>query len=194
MMGSIIYKAGIYNLKIDNAAVYSSSYNKKAKKFHGSLTERFSRYVYLSKDINNNCWNWMGAKNDCGYGVIGRGTRCHGISKAHRVAYEIFHFTDLHKTICVCHICDNPACVNPKHLFLGTQADNVADMIAKGRNTPPPVRKGEEANFAKLTEQQIRQIRKLSKAGTSSRKIAKSFAVSKTTILQIVNHKSWRHV
>ncbi|GAB4165592.1 MAG: hypothetical protein Tsb006_5100 [Rickettsiaceae bacterium] len=162
-----------------------------SKRTQGSLAERFARYVFLS---DNECWRWLGAKNDRGYGVIGNGTRCQGISKAHRVSYEIFYFTKLSKTKFICHACDNPGCVNPKHLFVCTQADNVADMIAKDRNSPPPIRRGEAASFAKLTEPQIRQIRQLSKTGTSSSKIAKTFAVSKTTILQIVNHKSWRHV
>lgn len=170
---------------------------KAQARSHGSLAERFGRYVYLSKGSsksNGDCWKWMGARNDRGYGVIGQGARKQGISKAHRTAYELFYFTKLTKGQCICHSCDNPACVNPQHLFLGTQADNIADMIAKGRNVLPPIRKGEQCNFAKLTNKQIRQIRKLAKDGFSSRKLARRFEVSKTTILQIVKRKSWRHV
>ena len=176
---------------------------------HGSLAERFGRYVYLNNAcsngsdnynrnnknyIKNNCWQWMGERNDRGYGVIGNGTRKQGISKAHRVAYELFYFTKLEKDNCICHICDNPACVNPQHLFIGTQADNIADMIAKGRNILPPIRRGKQSNFAKLNDKKIRQIRNLAKDGFSSRKLARKFTVSKTTILQIVKRKSWRHV
>ncbi len=68
--------------------------------------------------------------------------------------------------------------------FIGTQADNIADMIAKDRNIPPPIRRGKQSNFAKLNDKKIRQIRKL----------ARKFTVSKTTILQIVKRQSWRHV
>lgn len=176
---------------------------------HGSLAERFSRYVYLKKaasnasdndnrnnknHIKNNCWQWMGARNDRGYGVIGNGTRKQGISKAHRIAYELFYFTKLEKGNCICHICDNPACVNPQHLFVGTQADNIADMITKGRNVLPPIRRGKQSKFAKLHDKKIRQIRNLAKDGFSSRKLARKFTVSKTTILQIVKRQSWRHV
>ena len=183
---------------------------KKAKnqtRIRTSLAERFGRYVYLNNvynnannsnnnknHIKNNCWCWMGTRNDRGYGVIGNGTRKKGVSKAHRVSYELFHFTKLEKDKCVCHACDNPACVNPQHLFVGTQADNVADMIAKGRNVLPPVRKGKKSNSAKLNNKKIRQIRKLARDGFLSRKIAREFEVSKTTIFQIVKRKSWRHV
>lgn len=192
---------------------------KSQTRAHGSLLERFGRYVYLSNScinvgngdnsnnsnvnnynrnqqnsVNNNCWYWIGARNDSGYGVIGRGSRKQGISKAHRIAYELFYFTKLEKDKCVCHTCDNPACVNPRHLFIGTQADNVADMIAKGRNVLPPIRRGNKSNLARLNDKKIMQIRKLANGGSSSRKIAKQFEVSKTTILQIVKRKSWRHV
>lgn len=192
---------------------------KSKTRAHGSLEERFSRYVYLNdfstnesngndsnntndydykgnkkNSIKNNCWYWIGARNDRGYGVIGRGSRKQGIIKAHRIAYELFYFTKLEKDKCVCHTCDNPACVNPQHLFIGTQADNVADMIAKGRNVLPPIRRGNKSNLARLNDKKISQIRKLANGGSSSRKIAKQFEVSNTTILQVVQRKSWRHV
>ncbi len=157
------------------------------------ITERFGRYVYLS--LNTGCWEWRGAKNEHGYGVIGKGGgKKSGNIKAHRLSYQIFRHANLAREQFICHRCDNPPCVNPDHLFVGTQRDNIADMIAKGRNSNPPIRYGESNHNAKLTKKSIPKIRRLFKRGTSSRKIARLHSVDKNTILAIINHKTWRHV
>lgn len=157
------------------------------------ITERFGRYVYLS--LNTGCWEWRGAKNEHGYGVIGKeGGKRSGNIKAHRLSYQIFRHANLAREEFICHRCDNPPCVNPDHLFVGTQRDNVADMISKGRNSKPPVRYGEANNKAKLTEESVLKIRKLFAQGLSSPKIARLFSVTKPAILAIINHKTWRHV
>jgi len=161
------------------------------KKYKTTLIERFGRYVYF---IDTGCWTWRGARNDRDYGVIGLGSRDQGIAKAHRVSYELFTSCKLNPAQCVCHICDNPPCVNPHHLFIGSRLDNFNDMVAKGRHKPPPVKRGEESPNAKLNISNVHEIRKLSKLGFSASKLAKMFGVSKTTILMIVHNKSWRHV
>jgi hypothetical protein len=164
--------------------------NKKSQR--APLNIRFGRYVYLSE--NSNCWEWRGAKNEHGYGVIGKGGRGSGLAKAHRVSYQIFYNTKLTSRECVCHSCDNPECTNPDHLFLGSQKENLKDMFAKGRNSKPPVRLGELNNKSKLTEEAVTRIRELSLLGQSSRIIASQFFVAHSTILSIINRKSWRHV
>ena len=156
------------------------------------LNTRFGRYVYLSD--TSDCWQWRGAKNEHGYGVIGKGARGSGNIKANRLSYQIFYNKNLTSKECVCHSCDNPECTNPNHLFLGNQRENIRDMICKNRNSPPPVRLGELNNKAKLTKDNVQEIRKLSVQGMSSRKIAALFSVNKTSILSIINNKSWRHV
>ena len=88
------------------------------------------------------CLLWTGATNEKGYGVIGAGARGAGVLKVHRVAWELAR-GPIPEGLFVLHRCDIPACCNVAHLFLGTNADNVADMIAKGRNSPPPVLRGE---------------------------------------------------
>lgn len=85
------------------------------------------------------CWEWNAARNEKGYGIFG----VHGkkVDRAHRISYRIVK-GEISKGMFVCHTCDNPGCVNPAHLFLGTNLDNVRDMIAKKRNILPPAKGG----------------------------------------------------
>lgn len=99
----------------------------------GKLVDRFWAKVRKS----DGCWEWKAALNRAGYGMIGLGGRGDGIERAHRVSWEI-HFGTPPGAMFVCHRCDNRRCVRPDHLFLGTNDDNVADMLAKGRGSTPP--------------------------------------------------------
>jgi DNA-binding transcriptional regulator YiaG len=103
----------------------------------------------------------------------------------HRHIYEQC-FGEIPDALCVCHKCDNPKCINPEHLFLGTINDNVKDMVEKNRQA-----KGEKNSSAKLKEQDITKIRKLYKKGLSTRKLAKLFNVGKSTIFCVVSKKTW---
>lgn len=98
-----------------------------------TLEERFhAKYVKRGED---ECWPWYGAKNDKGRGqlYVSGGNGIPRINKsASRLAYELYHNIILSDDIKVLHTCDNPSCVNPKHLFTGTQKDNVEDMVKKG--------------------------------------------------------------
>lgn len=85
--------------------------------------------IILSNIIKADCWEWQGAKDNKGYGVVGHRRRKY---KAHRLSYQAFISTPP-DSLNVCHKCDNPSCVNPEHLFLGTQKDNAKDMVFKGR-------------------------------------------------------------
>jgi hypothetical protein len=162
---------------------------RKSNRSRTPITQRFGRYVYLS--LSNGCWEWRGARDERGYGMIGKeGGKGAGSIRAHRLSYQIFYRVNLTREECVCHRCDNPPCVNPDHLFVGSQLDNMLDMISKNRNS----NRGEAHHMAKLTKQDVVKIRQLSEDGLSSRKIAKLFFVDKGTILAIVNRKIWRHV
>ena len=90
---------------------------------------------------------------------------------------------------CVCHACDNPKCVNPEHLFLGSLSDNAADRNRKNRQA-----KGERIAQAKLTSEDVIQIRQRLKAGETQLALSKEFGVNKLAISMVKNHKTWRHV
>lgn len=152
---------------------------------------RFARQVQASP---GKCWVWTGAKNEHGYGVLGRGGRGEGVAKAHRVSYQIFYGVVLTSTQCVLHRCDNPNCVNPEHLFLGTQQDNLIDMRRKRRDSPPPSHVGVHNKTAKLNDDKVKQVFDLRRAGLTSYQIAERLGVSRPAICSILNRKTWRHV
>lgn len=138
------------------------------------------------------CWPWIKAKTSGGYGIL----RKDGKSMiASRVAWQITN-GPIGDGLFVCHRCDNPLCVNPNHLFLGTNADNMADKEQKGRGTKPPVRRGEKNNKAKFTEQQIREIRHQCDTGLWGvvTALAKQHGVAKNTIVRIKTRKAWSHL
>ena len=154
---------------------------------------RFWRFVVK----HAGCWEWTGATNH-GYGVINL-SRKEGTIAASRLSWQI-HNGAIPDGMCVCHTCDNRACANPQHLFLGTRRDNNQDMWRKGRgvfhpsNHPPPVHSGECHPQAKLTSTKVKQIRALVQQGSTGRAVAQRFNVSPTTISNILSRKVWKAV
>lgn len=132
------------------------------------------------------CWLWQGMTSRKGYGLL----RVDGRTvQAHRMAYELAHGA-IPADLCVCHRCDTPRCVNPDHLFLGTHQDNVRDRNAKGRQA-----RGESHSRAKLTAEQIRDIRaRYARGGISQRELAADYGLTKSGIAAIVSGRSWRHL
>ncbi|MDV4166197.1 HNH endonuclease [Rhizobium leguminosarum] len=155
----------------------------KQVQHHGiSPEERFFRFVGL----RSGCWKWIGSTDPNGYGrmnVSGKPIL------AHRISYTI-HRGQIPKGMVVCHSCDNPNCVNPDHLFLGTQADNVTDMHNKGRAIKRAL-SGENHGNAKLTEEAVKEIRN-SKESTSS--LARKFGVSRAVVYAARERKTWTHI
>lgn len=147
-----------------------------------SAEERFWKYV--DKQSAENCWLWTAATNGVGYGkfyVDG------GLVYAHRFSYEL-HRGQIPDGMYVCHSCDVPGCVNPKHLWLGTNADNLADMAAKGRSMH-----GAKSPHAKLTTDQVREIRRLYATGRySKRELGDRFEVRVSNIGLILRRETWR--
>lgn len=139
--------------------------------------------------IGDGCWTWTASLRHKGYGQF----RFDGKTrKAHRVSWEIAN-GPIPEGQHVLHRCDNPACVRPSHLFLGTNEDNHADMMAKGRNGYAAHR-GETNGFARLDEESVRRIRRLLADGQTQKELGRLFGVSNQTIFRIQHGHSWSHV
>ena len=133
----------------------------------------------------NDCWEWQGATT-YGYGIFrNNGRKC----RVHRLSFE-WHYGVKVGHMCVLHHCDNRGCVNPRHLFLGTRADNHLDMINKGRRASFT---GERNSNAKLTDHDICRIRAMCPP-MNQHEVGKIFGVANTTICDIVSRKNWSHI
>lgn len=147
------------------------------------MSSKFWERVYKT----NYCWNWKAGKDEKGYGLFW----CKKTWRAHRFSWVV-HYGEIPNNLHVLHKCDNPKCVNPEHLFLGTNQDNVNDKFKKGRNYNV---KGEKHKLAKLNDTDIIEIRKLYNNGNFTLKeIAKKYKVYYTTIQKIVTKQTWKHI
>lgn len=149
-----------------------------------STSERFA--ARHSLDVITGCWPWTARKNAKGYGVF----KATGEVSAHRVSWVLFRGA-IPAEMFVCHRCDNPSCVNPDHLFLGTHDDNMRDMVDKGRQRSAC---GSAHPNAKFTEDDARAIRaEFALRKTTQRALAKRYGVSQTAIHFVTSEKHWRH-
>ena len=147
-----------------------------------SPQERFAAGIYILPE--SGCWPWIGKRDRDGYGVFYfRRT----MFRTHRFAWELENGA-IPSGMYVCHRCDNPPCCNPKHLFLGTPADNAADRVRKGRTQD---QRGVRNPSVKLSQEQVLEIRS---GGDSPAVLSSRFRVSKSLISRIRTGDVWRHV
>ena len=136
------------------------------------------------------CWPWTGNRSFYGYGrTYLNGKRVY----SHRVALEIALGRPIKTGLCVCHHCDNPPCCNPAHLFEATQAENLRDMMRKGRHVSRGLN-GEEYGRLKLTVTDVLEIREAYAHGETQVSLARRFPCFRPAIGKIVLRQSWRHV
>jgi hypothetical protein len=160
--------------------------------------ERFLVHV----EVTPTCWLWIASTKPNGYGQVRRRGRT---LLAHRLAYELF-VGPIPAGLSVLHRCDEPACVNPAHLFLGTHDDNMADMVAKGRQCRGARMsaalhgkargrtRGTQKPNAKLTDERVRAIRAAYAAGETQTSIAARHSVRQSLISRVVRREAWSHV
>lgn len=160
---------------------------RRGQVLRGKTTdERFWRHVDRRGD--DECWPWMGVRQPSGHGQFAIATRPGKLTAAHRYAWTLAN-GPIPDGMKVCHRCDHGWCVNPAHLFLGTQADNLRDMREKDRHS-----RGERHYAAKFCDEDVLLIRAMAGSGVSQSEIALRFNTRQSEISNIVSGKRWKHL
>jgi hypothetical protein len=151
-----------------------------------SRTRPFEERFWEKVDKSGDCWEWTAGRIPSGYGSVYYQEQR---QPAHRVAWQLVN-GPIPPGMFVCHHCDNPPCVRPDHLFLGTPAENSADRNRKGRLNPP---RGERSP-TRLTTLDVISIRDMRERGASHAQLGRAFGLSPTAIAHICHRRTWRHV
>lgn len=145
----------------------------------------------VDRKVPNECWPWTGSFKENGYPQLGVGSLTNGtrtMRMAHRLSWLI-HFGEVPKRKYILHHCDNPKCVNPNHLYLGGNSENMRDAAQRNR-----IAHGVRHAYAKLNPTKVRRIRKLFKSGKNCNQIASTIGVAYATIQQVIEGQTWRRV
>jgi hypothetical protein len=140
------------------------------------------------KFMADGCWQWNGTINSRGYGQVAIKQK---IVRAHRASFHVFRGFALDSPLLVCHKCNNPLCVNPKHLYAGTPVENAMDAVHAG-GTRWNTNRGSKSALAKLTAMEIRVIRSAYGRGISQLNLAKQYNVHANTIWRIINRITYK--
>lgn len=150
-----------------------------------SVEQRFWSKV---RKRRSGCWEWLASKNQDGYGKFRYES---GIGSTHRISWVLTN-GEIPDKLHVLHKCDNPSCVNPDHLFLGTNKDNMIDKMQKGRTADFS---GEKNPISKLTDLDVIRIRTLFNSGERTRKeLREEYQVSKSLIKMVIDKTTWKHI
>lgn len=184
--------------------------SRKSKPIEQRFWKRVNKAGPIMPHMTTPCWVWTGSTNGKGYGHIGVGKN--KLTLVHRLSYTL-HLGAIPEGMFVCHKCDNPQCVRPDHLFIGTVKDNVADMISKGRQvlTKGPGwkkgnknyllvdhKKGESHPSSKLTESDVVEVRSRWSnrhvTKVTQQQLANEKGVSRSAISEILRGRNWKHI
>ena len=163
--------------------------SRKEPKF-GTLKERFDKSYIVNKATG--CWEWDCQLFSTGYGKIEYNDEIgkRKCTPAHRLSYRLYK-GEIKDALQVCHKCDNRKCVNPEHLWLGTQKENTDDMVKKGRGNKAS---GEKNGMSKLTLENVKEIKNMLMKNITYQEIANMFHVSKSCINDIKSKRRWKYV
>ena len=156
-------------------------------KNHAAPEERFWRFV--NKNTNNQCWEWIGKKTG-NYGGFSIGAKKLGSVLAHRFSWTMHNNKEIPKGMVIMHLCDNPLCVNPDHLSVGTYMENTHDMLKKGRHTYI-AHTGEKNGKSVLNEKIVREIRQ---SDMNHAELGRFYNVSTSCIRGVRSGRTWSHV
>jgi HNH endonuclease len=156
--------------------------------------EKVNKDGPMCERLGTQCWVWIGFIHKNGYGRVY--TKAHGSTKAHRVSWEMAN-GEIPEGIEVCHRCDNPPCIRPDHLFLGTHLDNITDMINKGRRRPSSSvdSSGEHNPHHELTNNDVIAMReRYAQGGISTASLAKIYKTNPHNVRLIIRRMAWKCV
>lgn len=137
--------------------------------------------IFVNQETD--CWEWLGGTDRDGYGIVSIDNKT---KRVHRVMYDLY-FGSIDPDLVICHVCDNPVCCNPEHLFQGTIKDNSEDMVEKGRSL-----KGERNVKTALRWEEVEDIKRMYAEGMKQREIAAMYGMTQQAISGIVSGKNWK--
>lgn len=165
----------------------------KMQQLSTSLSDRdLTRFFNKIHRSENGCWMWLDKPKPAGYGQFSLGGRAGGMIATHRLMWH-YCFGEIPLKLCVLHRCDVRLCVNPFHLFIGSDLDNVRDMMKKGRHVKAGL-KGEAHPKAKLSSKEVNEIRAWAAAGVPYKQIAALFGIGSSTVGEIARFDTWKHL
>lgn len=160
---------------------YGNYHEQRRTRTGASWEERLSNWSPEPGPLDTDCWIWQGTLNSDGYATVKYNQKAY---KAYRVMWERHNEEEIPPGMNACHRCDQPACVNPAHIFIGTQVDNIMDMVGKSRQRAP---RG-------LTDSQVRAIRSMVRGGMKQSEVVRMMGLDSSTVSRIVNNKLYKDV
>jgi hypothetical protein len=162
--------------------------------YSGEKLKVLKNRLFAKREVVNTCWEWVGALNNRGYGLITSShTGKRKLYLVHRISYMVY-YGPIPDGMLVCHKCDNRKCFNPKHFFLGTHADNMRDCANKGR-VKFVIKHGEDNPRALFSEATVREIvMSYANEDVTQAELGKRYGTTKAVIQSVISRRNWKHL